>query len=255
MVDATGANSPLTRLAQDEARPLEFGALWATVPWVDEGFDRHALRQRYQRASIMIGVLPIGRQRLGGPELAAFFWSLKPSDYADVLAAGLPAFKARVVTLWPETAPHLEAIRTFDDLTLARYAHQTLRQPIGERIAFIGDSAHSTSPQLGQGANMALLDARALFLALRDAPSVAEALERYAKLRRAHVRLYQALSWSLTPFYQSDSQRLPLVRDFLVAGLARFPPAPQILAAMVAGSLLIRPLRQLKLATPPSLLD
>ena len=64
---------------------------------------------------------------------------------------------------------------------------------------------------------------------------------RYAALRRWHVRLYQALSsMSLTPFYQSDSDVLPVIRDFFVAGLARIPPAPQFLAAMVAGSLLVR---------------
>src|SRR5688572_31429965 len=59
---------------------------------------------------------------------------------------------------------------------------------------FRSDSAHSTSPQLGQGANMALLDARALAVALRGATSVAESLEHYVRLRRWHVRLYQFLS-------------------------------------------------------------
>ena len=43
-------------------RPLEFGAIWGTVPWVDAGFRRDALMQRYRKASVMIGVLPIGRQ-------------------------------------------------------------------------------------------------------------------------------------------------------------------------------------------------
>ena len=189
-----------------------------------------------------------------GPELAAFFWSLKADAYPALVAEGLPAFKARVEKLWPETAPHLAAIQSFDDLTLAKYAHHTLRTPTGEGVAFVGDSAHATSPQLGQGANMALLDARALFLALRDTATVPDALERYAARRRWHVRLYQGLSKSLTPFYQSDSDVLPAFRDFFVAGLARIPPAPQFLAAMVAGSLL-SPLRGLGLKAPPLLED
>lgn len=100
----------------------------------------------------------------------------------------------------------------------------------------IGDAAHSTSPQLGQGANMALLDAAALANALARSPDIETALAAYVESRRRHVRLFQALSYLFTPFYQSDSTLLPLLRDRLVATIARVPPAPQLLAAMVAGT-------------------
>ena len=59
---------------------------------------------------------------------------------------------------------------------------------------------------------------------------------RLCAARRWHVRLFQALSWAFTPFYQSDSTALPFVRDRLVATVAKIPPAPQFLAAMVAGT-------------------
>jgi hypothetical protein len=66
------------------------------------------------------------------------------------------------------------------------------------------------------------------------------------------VRFYQFASRTLTPFYQSDSRVLPVIRDLLVAYVAKVPPAPQILAAMVAGQLL-SPLKALGLAAPPPL--
>jgi len=110
--------------------------------------------------------------------------------------------------------------------------------PAGRCLAVIGDAAHSTSPQLGQGANMALLDAAALAAALRRERAVDAALEAYARARRWHVRIFQALSLSLTPFYQSDSTVLPFIRDRLVATLTRVPPAPQFLAGMVAGTVI-----------------
>ena len=94
---------------------------------------------------------------------------------------------------------------------------------------------------------MALLDVRALTLALRRNPDISEALEDYAGLRRWHVRLYQALSLTLTPFYQSDSRWLPILRDVLVPIATTVPPLPQFLAALVAGRLLY-PLRTLELA-------
>lgn len=251
VVDALGAGSPLRAAASTPVavRQLPYGAIWGTVPWVDRGFDRRALMQRYRKASVMVGVLPIGRQLRGGPDLAAFFWSLRPDQYATLKQQGIERWKDKVRGDWPETAPHLDAIGSFDDLTLARYAHHTLGRPAGNGIAFIGDSAHATSPQLGQGANMALLDAAALAIALDQTDDVPEALALYSQLRRWHVRLYQLLSLTLTPFYQSNSTMLPLMRDVVVSGLAKVPPMPWLLAAMVSGQLL-SPLKTLGLETP-----
>lgn len=250
VVDALGSASPLKVEAKlpSRARPLAFGAIWGTVPWVDAGFRRDALMQRYRKASVMIGVLPVGRQRRDGPELAAFFWSLKPESFEALKSAGIDGWRDEVLGHWPETAPHLEAIGGFEEMTLARYAHHTLQVPAGDGIVFIGDSAHATSPQLGQGANMALLDAAALAGALAGAASIDEALMEYARLRRWHVRLYQMLSLTLTPFYQSDGVVLPVVRDVLVSAIAKVPPVPWLLAAMVSGQLLA-PLKLLGLET------
>jgi 2-polyprenyl-6-methoxyphenol hydroxylase-like FAD-dependent oxidoreductase len=238
VADATGARSKLKRhaLGPSEPRPLAYGAFWASLAWRGEGFDPHALLQRYGKASVMIGVLPIGRPSLEAESMAAFFWSLKPAEADKLRAAGLAAWKDRVAGLWPECAAYLDQIDGFDQLFLARYGHHTLALPIGRRLAVIGDAAHSTSPQLGQGANMALLDARALAHALSKKPTVEEAQQAYAQMRGWHVRVFQALSFAFTPFYQSDSTILPFLRDRLVATVARIPPAPQFLAAMVAGT-------------------
>ncbi|MET3523465.1 FAD-dependent oxidoreductase [Mesorhizobium abyssinicae] len=249
VVDASGARSRLRRQSLNdptEPRPLTYGAFWASLGWRAEGFDENALLQRYDKASVMIGVLPIGRPEPGAERMAAFFWSLKPADAESARAAGLDAWKARVVSLWPECAAFTEQIESFEQLSLARYGHHTMRQPIGRRLAVIGDAAHSTSPQLGQGANMALLDAAALSHALARAGSVDAALEGYAKARRWHVRIFQALSLAFTPFYQSDSVALPFIRDRLVATIAKIPPAPQLLASMVAGTV-VDPFRRIGL--------
>lgn len=253
VVDCLGAGSPLRRYSIRPGKPrqLPFGAIWATLPWHGDGFEATALTQRYRRASVMIGILPVGRSVPDSPEQAAFFWSLKPADYAALQRNGLDAWKQTVLSHWPQMVPYLETVGDFSTMTLARYAHYTMPDPTGDGVVFVGDSAHSTSPQLGQGANMALLDARALYLGLRDHPdNLRLALARYAGLRRWHVRLYQLLSAMFTPFYQSDSRLLPIIRDVFVSGLARVPPAPQFLAALVAGSLL-SPLRRLGLKRPP----
>jgi salicylate hydroxylase len=232
VVDALGSGSPL---AGEPARPLAYGALWASLDWVD-GFDAAALEQRYRRASVMTGVLPVGLAPGGRRRQAAFFWLLRGDRFAAWRKGGLEPWKAEVRALWPATAPLLDQIDGADRLTFARYAHRTLSEPAGRGLIHIGDAWHSTSPQLGQGANMALLDAWALARGLREEPDLETALRRAVALRRSHVRLYQALSAVFTPAYQSDSRLLPWIRDRIVPPFGRLWPATRIQAEMVAGT-------------------
>jgi salicylate hydroxylase len=244
IVDALGTESPL---APECGRALAYGALWASLDWPEgAGFDGAALEQRYVSASRMAGVLPIGTRPEKARPQTAFFWSLRADALADWRATGLDAWKAEVRALWPATAPFLGQIDDPDQLTFARYAHRTLPAPAEPALIHIGDAWHSTSPQLGQGANMALLDAWALARALRDEEDVSTALDRAVRLRRGHVRLFQALSWMFTPVYQSDSHFLPFLRDRIVGPLSHLWPATAIQAAMVTG-LMGEPLRRLDL--------
>jgi len=238
VVDASGARSRIAAARGARFRPLAWGALWATTPWPGAPFDEAALQQVYRGAAKMVGVLPVG-SRPGVPNrLATFFWSLKTADHAAWREAGLEPWKDEVRALWPETAGLLDSLTDPDQLTLARYGHHTLASPVGERLAIIGDAAHSTSPQLGQGVNMGLLDARALADALEDHRDLPAALSAYARRRRWHVRFYQALSLGFTPFYQADGRVRPWIRDHLLGKLARLPPSPRLLAATVSGLLL-----------------
>ncbi len=247
IVDALGTRTPL---APRCGRELAYGALWGTLDWpVGGSFDPAALEQRYRRASVMVGVLPVGRLPGGERGQAAFFWSLRADRLDDWRAAGLDAWKADVVQLWPATRTLLDQIASPDQLTFARYAHRTLRAPAEPGMIHIGDAWHSASPQLGQGANMALLDAHALALALRETHDVPSALIRAVSLRRRHVRLYQALTALFTPVYQSDSRLLPLIRDRLVGPVSGWWSATRIQAAMVSG-LIGDPLARLGLAVP-----
>jgi 2-polyprenyl-6-methoxyphenol hydroxylase-like FAD-dependent oxidoreductase len=238
VIDALGMRSPLST---GPRQFLPFGALWASLDFVG-CFDPNALEQRYEAARKMVGVLPIGRlpraAQAGGTsslQKIAFFWSLKHEDREAWLKDDIEAWKDQVRALWPETAPILEQIRTHGDLVFAAYAHRTLRTPLGRDCVHVGDAWHCTSPQLGQGANMALLDAIALAHALVRQTNLEAALGEYARLRLWHIRLYQAASWLFTPAYQSDSAAIAWARDRLVSPLSRIPPAPAILSALVAG--------------------
>lgn len=233
VVDASGAGSRLSPLA---ARALPFGAVWAHVPWPTTDLPGTELRQRYLAARRMAGILPIGCLPGDPTPRAAVFWSLSSAELDDWPQRNLSDWKAEVAGFWPAMTPFLDGISEKAQLTPARYSHGTLPRPYSSRLIHIGDAAHRASPQLGQGANMALLDAQALALALRL--PLQDALMRYHQTRRWHQGLYQGLSAAFTPQYQSHSRALPVLRDHLLSPLSRLWPLPRVLSALVSGDLI-----------------
>ncbi len=210
-IDASGARSALRAVVEPRApRAFAYGAVWASVP--DPGLAPGTLLQRYVAARVMLGWLPVGRATPDGPPLAALFWSLKPEDHA-AWAARFDAWRDEAATLWPPIAPVLAALPGPEAFTPARYIQFTAKRPWRGRLVLIGDAAHATSPQLGQGANSAMLDALALADALAAEPTHEIAFARYAAARRAHIRFYQRASALMTPFFQADSRLLPWLRD------------------------------------------
>ena len=237
IIDASGAGSPLSPMV---ARPLPYGALWATVDWPkDTDLPVNELRQTYRRADRMLGVLPIGLVPGDAARKAAIFWSLPATGHDAWRARGLALWREEACTLWPAFAPFAAQITDPDQMAMARYAHGTLRNPTAQGMAFVGDAAHRASPQLGQGANMALLDADALCRALERARGDVElALRWYAQSRRWHVRAYQTMSRLFTPQYQSDSRWLPVLRDRVLFPVSQIPPVPRVLTRLVCGDLM-----------------
>jgi len=234
VIDAAGASSPLSPL---KGKSLTFGALWGTVDW-PEGFALPAnhLTQTYRRANKMIGALPIGTHPGEDIQKTAIFWSLPRGDYTTWQETPLQNWKDEITQLWPDFAPLLETITSHDDMTFSEYSHGTLRRPYGNRLVHIGDAAHRASPQLGQGANMALLDAACLAEAIDSYP-LEKALKTYVRDRRIHTGIYQLMSWAFTPMYQSQSLVLPVIRDHVMAPLSTLPGIRHILTRLVCGHL------------------
>jgi 2-polyprenyl-6-methoxyphenol hydroxylase-like FAD-dependent oxidoreductase len=233
VIDATGARSPIRAwVTGRQPRPFTYGAVWATVP--DTGFAPAALTQRYVAARIMIGHLPVGRIVPGGPDVTALFWSLKPSAY-QAWRDGFADWPALVTGLWPDLAPALRSLTGPDDFTLASYQHFTADRLSRGPVVLTGDSAHCTSPQLGQGANHAMIDAVILADALAASDDIATALKAYDAARRRHVRFYQLASQWMTPLFQSDSRLFAGLRDVSFDRLKLLPYLHRQMLETLAG--------------------
>jgi 2-polyprenyl-6-methoxyphenol hydroxylase-like FAD-dependent oxidoreductase len=236
VVDTSGSHSALSPLV---ARALPYGAVWGHVPWpADSPLARDQLSQRYQGAQKMAGILPIGCLPDDPQPRAAVFWSLPAALLDRWPDQDMATWRAEVSALFPEMAAFVAPLTDAAQMTTARYSHGTLADPCAEGLVFLGDAAHRASPQLGQGANMALLDAMALSLALQSGAPLQDALRLYAKMRRWHVRTYQSMSAAFTPMYQSASHLLPRLRDWVLAPASAIPPMPRLLTALVAGDMI-----------------
>jgi len=212
-------------------QPYPWGALWSIVP-TPAGSDSLDLRQWYRHCAQMFGVMPTGRTHQDREQrLSSLFWSLPVAQFGAWREAGLQAWKTQVLQLAGSAAePLVQLIERPEQLTLAAYADVRMQRWHDGRVLAIGDCAHAMSPQLGQGANMALVDAAALDAALAaQAPSDQAALDwsavfsAYAGSRRAHLRYYRQASRLLTPLFQSHNRSLAWLRDSALF-LARHNP-------------------------------
>jgi len=226
VIISDGTRSRLRAKCFPEARVMAYpwGALWAILPDPGGRFP-DTLEQRYRGTREMAGILPTGRLCGDPTSLVSLFWSLPAVEFEACRGAGLPALKQRVIALWPSLSDLLDGIARFEQFAFAQYSDVRLREWHRGSVVIIGDAAHATSPQLGQGANLALWDAMVLRDCLREWPDPREALARYSSRRRAHLRYYQFASRWLTPAFQSDGRALGWVRDACMGPLARIPGA------------------------------
>lgn len=190
-----------------------WGALWHIGADREGRFDGR-LFQVVEGSRRMIGFLPTGTTTdAATTPLVSFFYSVELARVKELRAAGLEAWKREVLRIAPEAEPLLEHIGDFDDLTLAAYMDVRMKPWHVGPVVFIGDSAHATSPQLGQGVNLALVDARVLAACVTEHGEVAAALAAYDRARRRHLAYYQLATRWLTPLFQSRSRVLGWMRD------------------------------------------
>lgn len=202
-------------------RPYPWGAQWCLVDQEDWP-DRDELQQRYVGARRMAGMLPVGT-RPGDPvPKLSFFWSV-PLTLLDKHSIDADQWRADVASVWPKAAERLGKTEIPGGLASARYRDAVHRTWSRGCAVLLGDAAHAMSPQLGQGVNMALLDARSLRDALRAADSIPEALAAYQQDRRHHIGVYHFWSRWLTPLFQSERDLAAWGRDRLFHPMSRLP--------------------------------
>lgn len=229
-VIADGSGSRLRGQVRPKATaPLyPWGAVWANAPDTG-GFTRaRALVQHYRGCEVMIGVLPIGAGQV------SLFWSAPVAEHDAFFTGDFEAWKRHVAELWPHCAPVLDHLPDAGGFSRAVYRDVSTGRWSRGACVLIGDAAHGTSPQLGQGANLAVLDA--VELAERMGPAPARWVHGFQAARRRQTGLYQVMSRLLTPMFQSRGRGWLFVRDWLFVPFTRLPGVRWFVAGGLTGT-------------------
>ena len=128
-----------------------------------------------------------------------------------IAARDLAALRAAWAVAYPPSAPLLAGVARFEDLAIHPVQRVDCAHWHDGRLVLVGDAAHAMAPNLGQGANSALVDAAVLLDELRRATTLTAGLTAYQERRRPAVHRVAAAAarlGALAEWTQPLAQRL-----------------------------------------------
>ena len=219
---SSGANSHLANehFKNRISKPYGWGCLWTTFD-LPATLAPNILHQRCKNTTKMMGILPLSKKH--NKYEAALYWSMKSQDLMDINEGKFAAIKSEIMDFWPQARGSIEDLE-YTDFIPANYKDVWTPKPFTGRLIIIGDISHATSPQLGQGCTMALLDALSLSSHLKNPLNNLEtSLEQWWRSRRYQLAYVRYLSKWLTPLFQSESKLCEVFRDHIMAPVGRLP--------------------------------
>jgi 2-polyprenyl-6-methoxyphenol hydroxylase-like FAD-dependent oxidoreductase len=228
VISGDGSRSHLRKAFGFAARVIEYehGTLWAIAPAAKV---QGRLLQIVRGTRLLFGLLPLGNG------LSTLYWGLPARDFERTRRRGLPALKREILAFAPEAEEVLEFIHDYDQLLPTTYRHVRMSKWYDSHVLFMGDSAHAMSPHLGQGINLAMVDAWRFAQCLRKARDPFSAFAAFRAMQREYIAYYSLVTMCLSPFFQSDWDLLAWGRDLVLPYLPHIPWVKQQMLMTVAG--------------------
>jgi 2-polyprenyl-6-methoxyphenol hydroxylase-like FAD-dependent oxidoreductase len=133
-----------------------------------------------QGPGLRFGLCPLGPRR-------SAWWAVEPAE-GDVPQAERKARVLEAFARFPARVTRLVEATDEGAILLNPLVDRAPRRGWSRGgVVVVGDAAHPTTPNLGQGANMAIDDGLVLARALRDAPTVEAGLAAYEAARYART--------------------------------------------------------------------
>jgi 2-polyprenyl-6-methoxyphenol hydroxylase-like FAD-dependent oxidoreductase len=193
---------------------------WRGTAVQPRGSDWHAfVGETWGRAG-RVGVIPISGDRVTWYAAARTFRS-----------GGGKAELLERFGDWHAPIPALLAATDEDDIWRDHiYDLWPLRRWSMGKVTLLGDAAHPMTPELGQGACQAILDAFAVAHALASSADVTEAFREYERTRKGRARLVTLVARFAAAGGSADSRLARYAREQLMA----LVPAPIVFRALRA---------------------
>jgi len=184
VIGADGLRSRVRELAFGEV-PIDYAGYtcWRLV--VHAPVAQVELREMWG-TGLRFGVVPIDDERL-----YAFAVANAARGREDPAEGRLARFRERFAAFGGQVPEILAALRGPDELIHNDLEEVRVGRWARGRIVLLGDAAHAMTPNMGQGAAMALEDSAVLVEELATGAPPAEAIARYAARREPRVRWVQ----------------------------------------------------------------
>ena len=150
-----------------------------------------------------------------------------PESSAALDARDLDAFRRHWAANYPPAGRILGAVSAFDDLIVNEVFSVDCARWFDAALVLVGDAAHAMAPNLGQGANSALVDAAVLFDELRRAPSLPAGLTAYQQRRRPAVQRVAQASAQMGRLAEMTNPMGRLLRDRVLLQVAGMLASPK----------------------------
>ncbi len=209
LVGADGINSVVRASIHGLERPRYAGYVaWRAVTL----FETELASSESWGSGKRFGIVPMGSDRV-------YWFATKNAPEGEVQRT--EGLKQELLELFKDWHPPIQAIikATDPDVILKHdlYDRRPLKNPWGEGpVTLLGDAAHPTTPNLGQGACQAIEDAYVLAQQLRSAPDIAAALRQYEAKRIPRTAYITNLSWRIGKIAQLQNPIACWIRNKLL---------------------------------------
>ncbi|MDR2878114.1 MAG: 2-octaprenyl-6-methoxyphenyl hydroxylase [Chromatiales bacterium] len=235
LIGADGADSMVRRHGGIESSRVDYGQTAVIANVTPELAHRGRAFERFTYSG-PLALLPL--KDYGQGERCALVWTVRSQQRDDILALSDEKFLSALQARFGNRLGRMLRVgaRSAYPLALLRAERYT-----AERLALIGNAAHTLHPVAGQGFNLGLRDAATLVELIvtahynSDDPGAASLLARYEAWRREDQHRAITLTDGLIRIFSSDFAPLVVVRNVGLVALDLIPALKSVLARQTMG--------------------